>query len=150
MSFPTSRPFDGFGSKRLHRPTLRKRSPAQPLTLEWLEDRTVPSLAFGPPTQLPVAGSPRAVAVADFNRDGNPDLAMASQASGDINILLGNGAGGFGAAQYTLVSQTQGGTVFPAAGDFNGDHFADVAVAFFNTGQVDVLLNAGSGTQKHK
>ena len=57
----------------------------------------------------------------------------------------------FGPAQYTPIPPPQGGhATLVAVGDFNGDHFADVAVAFFNTGQVDVLLNAGSGTQKHK
>jgi hypothetical protein len=91
---------------------------------------------------------------ADINGDGNLDLVTAGQGSGNgydgVSVMLGNGAGGFGAAQYTLVSQTQGGTVFPAVGDFNGDHFADVAVAYINSSQVDVLLNAGSGNHKKK
>ena len=44
------------------------------LTLEALEDRTVPT--FLPPATFPVGIAPRAVTVADFNHDGKPDLAV--------------------------------------------------------------------------
>jgi hypothetical protein len=89
---------------------------------------------------------------ADINGDGNLDLVTAGQGSNgfDVSVLLGTGAGGFGAAQYTGVPQAQSETAFVAVGDFNGDHFADVAVAYMSGSQVDVLLNAGSGSGHHK
>src|SRR5262249_16225554 len=31
----------------------------------------------------------------DFNKDGNADIAVANSISGDVSVLLGNGAGGF-------------------------------------------------------
>ena len=36
---------------------------------------------------------PRAIATADLNDDGNPDLLIASQDSSSIDVLLGNGDG---------------------------------------------------------
>jgi hypothetical protein len=91
---------------------------------------------------------------ADIDGDGNLDLVTAGDGASigpgyGVSVLLGDGAGGFGAAQYTWVPQAPGITAFVAVGDFNGDHFADVAVAYI-TGQVEVLLNAGSGHHKNK
>ena len=40
--------------------------------------------------------TPASVAVGDFNRDGNPDLAVANYGSNTVSVLLGNGTGGFG------------------------------------------------------
>jgi hypothetical protein len=54
--------------------------------------------SFGPATDFAVGGSPQAVAVGDFNRDGNPDLAVANSSVNTVSVRLGNGTGGFGAA----------------------------------------------------
>ena len=48
-------------------------------------------------TQSPVGTQPMSVAVGDFNGDKKPDLAVASYGSNEVNILLGNGLGGFAA-----------------------------------------------------
>src|SRR5207253_1184638 len=52
---------------------------------------------FGPATNLSsfLISSPEAVAIADFNRDGKLDLAIADLGSNDVWIFLGDGAGGF-------------------------------------------------------
>jgi hypothetical protein len=96
-----------------------------------------------------------ALVAADVNGDGNLDLVTAGVGGYlpgvSVSVMLGNGDGTFGAAQDTLASQTQlGNGPLVAVGDFNGDHFADVAVGYSISSEVDVLLNAGSGTQKHK
>jgi hypothetical protein len=87
---------------------------------------------------------PVAVAVADFNADGRPDLAVANRSSSDISILLGNGDGTFQkAASYGLGQFPS----FVTVGDFNGDHRPDLAVA--NGGgndTVSILLGNGDGT----
>jgi hypothetical protein len=46
-----------------------------------------------------VAGAaPASVAIADFNGDGNADLAVANHNSNNVSILLGNGSGSFSPA----------------------------------------------------
>ena len=52
---------------------------------------TKPSGDFSAAATSPEAAgsSPRSVAVGDFNRDGNADLALANFNSNDVSILLG-------------------------------------------------------------
>src|SRR5262249_3810370 len=69
----------------------------------------------------------------DVNRDGIPDLAVASSGGGDgenyfsegyASILLGRGDGTFGAA---VSYDTAPGAMQIVAGDFNGDGVVDLA-----------------------
>src|SRR6478672_9471110 len=50
---------------------------------------------FTPATNYAVGTDPPSVAVGDFNRDGNPDLATANDGTNNVSVLLGKGAGGF-------------------------------------------------------
>ncbi len=89
---------------------------------------------------------PNAVATADFNGDGIPDLAVSNSNSGQValTILLGNGDGTFTA---TAVSPTVG--LYPdsiAVGDFNGDGIPDLAVSSVDDSKVTILLGKGDGT----
>ena len=75
---------------------------------------------------------PRYIAVADFNGDGYPDLAVADEGGNAVTILLGRGDGTFTA---TAVSPPTGS--YPdsiAVGDFNGDGVPDVVVPNQNFG----------------
>ena len=55
-----------------------------------------------------------AVVVADFNADGNPDLAVANRAISKVSVLLGNGDGTFQTAvEYGAALVSDGGPVFP-------------------------------------
>ena len=83
-------------------------------------------------------GSPRSVAVGDFNGDGTPDLAVANNGSNNVSVLLGNGDGSFQAAQNFGAG---GSPASVAVGDFNGDGTADLAVANSVSNNVSVLIN---------
>lgn len=87
--------------------------------------------------------SGRLLAVADFNRDGNPDLAVVSYSSSPLSVLLGNGDGTFQAP----VTYDPGGdfTDGVTIDDVNRDGKADLIVAN-GSGTVGVLLGNGDGT----
>jgi len=89
-----------------------------------------------------------AIAAADFNRDGNIDLAIVNGASGQSPVELGYGDGAFtiSAALNTLLLPTA-----VAVGDFNGDGMLDAVVS--NAGSkvlpvsgLAVSLGRGDGT----
>ena len=87
--------------------------------------------------------NPVAIAVADFNGDGNFDIAVANQQGNSVSILLGNGKGGFA----TNVDYPTG--LFPTSvsvADFNGDGKLDLAVSSGNGNAVSVLWGGGDGT----
>lgn len=108
-----------------------------------MEDRTVPS--FLAPVSYAggdVFGS-LAVAAADFNRDGTPDLVMPDSSNGTADVLLGNRDGTFQPAHAAAVLGTPSAV---AVGDFNGDGKPDIVTTDDYNGLVNVLLGHGDGT----
>jgi hypothetical protein len=86
---------------------------------------------------------PSPVAVGDFNRDGNLDLAVGNKSSNNVTVLLGNGDGTFEAAvNYATGSEPWS----VAVGDFNGNGKLDLIVANTGSNNVSVLLGNGDGT----
>jgi FG-GAP-like repeat len=67
---------------------------------------------------------PVSVTIADFNGDGNPDLAVTSL-DNTVNILLGTGNGSFTAGPSFATGNSP---QYIAAGDFNGDGNLDLAI----------------------
>jgi hypothetical protein len=103
--------------------------------------------------QISAAGSyPRALAVGDFDGDGNLDLATANTWTEDnwidVSVLLGDGTGRFtpaGGSGYFVYGDPQAMTV----GDFNGDGLLDLGVNSNEEmeGQfANVLLGNGDGS----
>jgi Bacterial Ig-like domain (group 3)/FG-GAP-like repeat len=91
-----------------------------------------------------------AVAVADVNGDGKPDLIVANYcahsggcASGSVGVLLGNGDGTLQpVVTYATGGSTTSGVV---VGDLNNDGFPDLIVGNLGGVGVGVLLNLGNG-----
>jgi phospholipase C len=106
-------------------------------------DGTFQVTSDGPATNVE---GPISVAVADFNQDGFPDIAVANQTSGTIDILWGEGNGSFKAKFATLTASA--GLSAVVAADVNGDGMADLAVVNQTAGTVTIFLNAGSATFK--
>lgn len=81
------------------------------------------------------------LASADFNRDGRPDLAVASSAA--VAIVL-SGPLGVGFEPLTPQSyRLPGPAAALAAGDLNGDQFPDLVVAMATDPALHVFLNSG-------
>jgi hypothetical protein len=91
--------------------------------------------------------TPTAVAIADMNGDGVPDLIVANYTSdcapGTVSVLLGVGDGTFGQASTFAVGDGAEGV---AIGDFNNDGNLDVAISNSNDNTVGILLGKGDGT----
>src|ERR1700688_4493715 len=74
---------------------------------------------------FPTGNQPKAVAMADFNADGNIDMAVANYQDNTVSVLLG-GPGGVFQKQVTYAVGVNPTAV--ASGDFNGDGKLDLAV----------------------
>src|SRR5688500_11341673 len=89
--------------------------------------RPAVALSFAGKVQIPIPHTLRAVAVADFNRDGKQDMAAVrapeQTVPGYVDLFLGNGAGGFGAPKSFAVGSDPMRVV---TGDFNGDGKRDL------------------------
>jgi FG-GAP-like repeat/Putative Ig domain/Bacterial Ig-like domain (group 3) len=88
-------------------------------------------------------GSATSIAIADFNGDGKPDLALASDFYDVITIQLGNGDGTFTATPASTVSSL-GQTLVTA--DINGDGLPDLATGSNHPDSVFILLDSVTET----
>ena len=89
-----------------------------------------------------VGAGPFAVAAADLNGDGQPDLVAANYDDNTISVLLGNGDGSF-QKQRTFPVGLEPHSV--AVADVNGDGRPDLVVANMGKSTVSVLLGNGHG-----
>ena len=114
--------------------------------------RTLPASGFEPAVNYGAGTGPWSAVVADFNGDGNMDLAVTDQGGQDptaagISVLLGNGDGTFQPASNVTTVPSPGSLV---AGDFNDDGIVDLAYSSRNSAQngftTAVLLGRGDGT----
>lgn len=91
-----------------------------------------------------VGPAPVSLAVADFNKDGKNDLAIANSGDNTVTVLLGTGMGGFTEAAGSPFAVGKAPASI-AAVDFNGDNIPDLAIANSGDNTVTVLLGGGAG-----
>ncbi|HWN75641.1 MAG TPA: FG-GAP-like repeat-containing protein, partial [Candidatus Udaeobacter sp.] len=100
----------------------------------------------GSPFAMPAtATGPVALTVADFNGDGNPDLAIVNQTTKNVTILEGNGNGTF---REFLNSPLAVGNlpVAIASGTLSGSNGPALAIVNQQDNTVSVYLGNGDGT----
>jgi Bacterial type II and III secretion system protein/FG-GAP-like repeat len=96
------------------------------------------------PSLTTMISNPVAVAAADFNGDGNTDLAVVNSGTNSVSIFLGDGTGAFTPLAQTVPTGNNPSSI--AVGDFNGDGKMDFAVTNANDNTVSVFLGNGDGT----
>ncbi|HEX8847310.1 MAG TPA: Calx-beta domain-containing protein [Pyrinomonadaceae bacterium] len=91
-----------------------------------------------------VGGLVESIAVADFNNDGNADLALADQYNdGRVLLRFGDGTGNFTGSDFLPVGARAERIITQ---DFNGDGKPDLATTkwFIGPGHISVYLNNGT------
>jgi hypothetical protein len=103
-----------------------------------------PLASFGEVGRVYDVGSdPLNIVIEDFNGDFLPDIATSNRTSNNVTVLLGQGAGRFGAAASFAVSSTP---VSLAAADFNSDGNVDLVTGNESSANVSVLFGTGTGS----
>ena len=101
--------------------------------------------AVGSPFQA--GQTPADISTADFNGDGNLDIALAHHGVKLLSVLLGNGKGQFSLAPgspFSVESNPHPHGI--AVADFNGDKKPDLAVDSWAENKVLVLFGKGDGS----
>ena len=83
------------------------------------------------------------VAIADYNHDGRPDLAVANAFDNTVSVLLGDGHGAF-AAKTDYPTATA--PVSVAAADLDHDGHLDLVTANYLACSTSILMGQGDGT----
>jgi hypothetical protein len=105
---------------------------------------SIDSSSFAAPVVLSTGNNPYAVAIADFNGDGRPDLVVTNQSDNTISVFQNMGTVGniaFAPAEVFNTGQSPAGI---AIADFDGDGMPDIAVANSKDSTVTVFLNTTS------
>lgn len=136
-----------FGSRRLRARYVSSAGGAQgetPITVHEVAARAARVVQRSTPLLDPSEAAD--VSVADFNRDGKPDLAIAGW-RGSVNVVMGRGDGTF-LPRIEIPDDAGKYGKAMAVGDFDEDGTPDLVVSSDNTsreGKVAVLLGNGDG-----
>jgi Bacterial type II and III secretion system protein/FG-GAP-like repeat len=109
--------------------------------------------AAAPRFDYPAGTQPTSIAIADFNTDGIPDMAVTATGDNSLAVLIGIGGGVF-SSPFELPLQTSPNSA--ATADFNSDGLPDIAVTNFGSNSAAIILDSaalfgaatgGEGTQ---
>ncbi|HEY2236616.1 MAG TPA: VCBS repeat-containing protein [Candidatus Angelobacter sp.] len=100
-------------------------------------------LSYNNTFQTTLPGESGGLAVADFNRDGKPDMAVVHGST--VSILFNQGGGTFGAPHDTALA-TNSLPIQALAADVNNDGKIDLVIAQLQSTELVVLLGNGNGT----
>ncbi len=108
-----------------------------------LSNKVNAQLSFATAVNYTGGSNPSSITSADFNNDGNIDLAEVNTTSNDLNVYFGSGTGSF------VFSANYGGFSNPKSvipGDFNGDGKTDLAIANSGANYISILIGTSTGT----
>jgi type II secretory pathway component GspD/PulD (secretin) len=135
------------------RPDLAVTNSADSTVSILLQNTALTTAALGtflPAVEYPTGTGPAGITVADFNRDGIMDIAVANEGAspGTVSILLGHGGNGIGDGTFPTHTEyaTGAGPTGIVATDFTGSGNADLAVTDQTDGNLDILVGNGDGT----
>ncbi len=101
---------------------------------------------FNGPRDYLTGPSPDSVVVADFNGDGRPDIATASQSSATVSVLLRNSDGTFQPGVSSAAGSSPNSLRPLYVADVNNDGKPDLLVLNTTDQTLAVLLGNGDGT----
>ena len=90
-----------------------------------------------PLTFSPAVQAINGIAVADFNRDGQPDIVLSDLLLSSVFVQL-NAHGGFTAKTYSVPAAVR----VMAIADLNGDYLPDIVTAGYSGNQISVLFSS--------
>ena len=117
---------------------------ARPFSLQYrARSGTAPATFFAlPPVSMGNTPAPmRSIVTADFNGDGKLDAALSNTGANGVQLMYGNGTGGFTQGPLLGVGGTAPDEL--VTGDFNNDGRPDIAVSVAGSSLLTVLINTG-------
>jgi hypothetical protein len=132
----------------MHLPSHRSlRASIAPFAFAALASHAAAQIGFNPPTTVATGARAGGQVLADFDGDGDLDLAVTSDGLGnqDRVELFRNTGGTFAPAGQIILANGSGPNGLAAA-DMDGDGDRDLVVTLKNVNQVQVLTNSGAMT----